>query len=146
MSNRIDLVRLQIQLAEGHPLPFSQEDVKMVGHAIECRINAEHPETFAPSPGTLSAFHVPGGAGVRVDSHVSSGTVVPPYYDSLIAKLIVHDKDRDHALRRLRSALREFVVEGIGTNIAFHRKLLEEDAFVTGQYDTTIVRKMMQDS
>lgn len=141
---RSDLVRLQIELAAGKALDFDQNDVRMEGHAIECRINAEHPETFVPSPGTLSSFHVPGGTGVRVDSHVTAGSVVPPHYDSLLAKLIVHDIDREHAIRRMRTALREFVVEGIHTNVRFHRRLLEVPEFVSGNYDTTIVKGMLE--
>ena len=144
MLVRSDLVRLQIQLAQGKALPFGQHDVRMDGHAIECRINAEHPETFVPSPGTLSSFHVPGGAGVRVDSHVTAGSIVPPHSDSLLAKLIVHDFDREHAIRRMQTALREFVVEGIHTNIRFHRRLLNLSEFNSGRYDTTIVRRMLE--
>ena len=142
MMVRRDLLRLQIQLSEGCPLPFEQEDVELRGHAIECRINAEDPVSFAPSPGVISALHVPGGAGVRVDSHVTTGTTVVPYYDSLLAKVIVHDIDRAHAIRRMKTALNEFVVEGIKTNIPFQRKILEHPDFVSGRYDTTIVQKM----
>ncbi len=143
MMVRLDLVRLQISLAAGDSIPFTQTDVALRGHAIECRINAEDPVTFAPSPGVISAFHVPGGAGVRVDSHVTTGTTVVPYYDSLLAKLIVHDFDREHAIRRMKTALKEFVVEGIKTNIPFQRKVLEHPDFMSGEYDTTIVQKML---
>lgn len=142
---RRDLLRLQIQLSEGIPLPFEQKDVFMGGHAIECRINAEDPITFAPSPGNISVFHTPGGAGVRVDSHITSGATVAPHYDSLLAKLIVHDIDRPHAIRRMKSALREFVVEGIKTNIPFQRKVLDHPDFASGDYDTTIVQKMFSE-
>ena len=141
---RSDLVRLQIELAAGKALQFDQSDVRMDGHAIECRINAEHPETFVPSPGILSSFHVPGGAGVRVDSHVTAGSIIPPHYDSLLAKLIVHDFDREHAIRRMQTALREFVIEGIHTNVRFHRRLLALSEFTSGNYDTTIVRRMLE--
>jgi acetyl-CoA carboxylase biotin carboxylase subunit len=142
MMVRRDLLRLQIQLSEGAPLPFEQSDVALRGHAIECRINAEDPVNFAPSPGLVSTFHVPGGAGIRVDSHITTGASVAPYYDSLLAKLIVHDIDRAHAIRRMKSALREFVVEGIQTNIPFHRRILDHPDFASGKYDTTIVQKM----
>ena len=145
MVTGLDLVRLQIQLAMGEPLPFAQEDLEMRGHAIECRVNAEDPISFAPSPGTITAYHVPGGTGVRVDSHVTQDSAVVPYYDSLLAKLIVHDMDRDHAIRRMRSALREIVVEGIRTNIPFHRRVLHHPDFVAGTYDTTIVPRMLND-
>ncbi|MGF1511553.1 MAG: acetyl-CoA carboxylase biotin carboxylase subunit [Myxococcota bacterium] len=140
---RRDLVRLQIQLSEGLELPFRQEDVTFRGHAIECRINAEDPVTFAPSPGVIQTWHTPGGAGIRVDSHVTSGTTVAPHYDSLLAKLIVHDIDRPHAIRRMKTALREFVVEGISTNISFHKKILDHPGFMNGDYDTTIVKRML---
>ncbi len=140
----MDLLRLQIQLSCGLELPFAQKDVEMRGHAIECRINAEHPERFTPSPGTISTYHVPGGHGVRVDSHVTTGTLIEPYYDSLIAKLIVRDFDRGHAVRRMQTALREFIVEGIDTNIAFHRKLLAREDFLSGKYDTTIVSRFLE--
>jgi acetyl-CoA carboxylase biotin carboxylase subunit len=144
MMVRRDLVRLQIQLSEGLELPFGQDDVQLRGHAIECRVNAEDPVTFAPSPGVITAFHVPGGAGVRVDCHVTTGATVVPHYDSLLGKLIVHDIDREHAIRRMKTALREFVVEGIHTNIPFHRKILEHPGFVSGDYDTTIVQRMLR--
>jgi acetyl-CoA carboxylase biotin carboxylase subunit len=143
MMVRMDLVRLQILLSAGFPLRFKQKDIKFAGHAIECRINAEDSRTFAPSPGTINTYHVPGGAGVRVDSHIASGSVVTPYYDSLLAKLIVHDYDRTHAIRRMKTALKEFVIEGIETNVDFHKELLEHEGFKKGEYDTTIVGKML---
>jgi acetyl-CoA carboxylase biotin carboxylase subunit len=143
MVTGIDLVRLQIQLSCGLPMPFAQKDISLRGHAIECRINAEDPESFAPSPGTITAYHVPGGHGVRVDAHVTSGTVVEPYYDSLLAKLIVRDFDREHAIRRMQTALKEFVVEGIKTNISFHKALLATSDFRSGRYNTTIVPRMI---
>jgi acetyl-CoA carboxylase biotin carboxylase subunit len=141
----IDLVRLQIELAAGRPLPITQDQVKLTGHAIECRVNAEDPISFAPSPGTITAFHMPGGSGVRVDTHATQDWTVPPHYDSLVAKLIVHDSDRRQAIRRMKSALREFVVEGIRTNIPFHRRVLENAEFLHGAYDTTIVPRMLAD-
>jgi acetyl-CoA carboxylase biotin carboxylase subunit len=146
MLVRRDLVRLQILLAQGEPLPFTQDDVHLEGHAIECRINAEDPVTFAPCPGTISDFHIPGGPGLRVDTHVTAGAVVPPYYDSLIAKVIVHDVDRAHAIRRMQSALRELVVTGIATNQTFHQRVLDNEAFASGVYDTTLVRQMQKKS
>jgi acetyl-CoA carboxylase biotin carboxylase subunit len=144
MVTGVDLVRTQILLAQGHPLETTQNDVRLRGHAVEVRVNAEDPERFAPSPGTITAFHMPGGVGVRVDSHVTSGTTVPPHYDSLIGKLIVHDFDRRHALRRLEGALREFVVEGISTNIDFHRRVLAHPGFAAGDYDTNLVRTLLE--
>jgi acetyl-CoA carboxylase biotin carboxylase subunit len=145
MVTGIDLLRLQIQLAAGKKLPFKQEDVTYRGHAIECRINAEDPFTFDPSPGQITAYHMPGGPGVRVDSHVTQDTMVQPHYDSLLAKVIVHDVDRMSAIRRMRSVLRELVVEGIKTNTAFHRRALENPSFVSGDYDTHIVHRIVGD-
>jgi len=130
----IDLVRQQIKVASGQALDFSQEDVTFTGHAIECRINAEHPETFMPTPGKVTSYHAAGGPGIRVDTMLYSGYSVPPFYDSLIAKLIVHGDDRDHALARLRSALDEFVVEPIHTTLPLHRKLLDAPAIKDGSY------------
>lgn len=143
MVTGVDLLRLQIQLAAGKKLSIKQEDVKWNGHAIECRINAEDPFTFDPSPGLITAYNMPGGPGVRVDSHVTQDTTVVPFYDSLLAKVIVHDVDRMHAIRRMRSVLRELVVEGIKTNTAFHRRVIEHPAFVSGEYDTHIVQRVV---
>jgi len=139
----VDLIRLQIELAAERPLPFEDDFLHPKGHAIECRINAEDPETFAPSPGTISAFHVPGGLGVRVDTFVTQDSVIHPHYDSLIAKLIVHDHNRTAAINRMKSALSEFVVEGIRSNIPFHRRAMEHEDFVTGDYDTHIAEKIV---
>ncbi len=130
----LDLVREQIRIAEGYPLTLRQQDVEFRGHAIECRINAEDPRTFAPSPGLVKQFHAPGGMNVRVDSGLYAGYRVPPYYDSMIAKLIVWGHTRDGALRRLRRALQEFVVEGMKTTIPLHQALLEEPDFQNGSY------------
>jgi len=130
----IDLVREQIRVAAGAPLSFEQADVQLHGHAIECRINAEDPQTFAPSPGRVTDFHAPGGLGVRVDSALYSGYTVPPYYDSLIAKLVVHGSTRNECLMRLNRALGEFVVGGIVTNIPLHQTLVGEADFVNGDY------------
>ncbi len=131
----VDLVREQIRIAAGAPLSFTQDDVTFNGHAIECRINAEHPETFMPTPGKVSAFHAAGGPGVRVESCLYSGYSVPPHYDSLIAKLIVHGDDREHCLRRLKRAIQEFIVEPIPTTLALHARLVDADAIKDGSYD-----------
>ena len=131
----LDLVREQIRVADGSPLELTQDDVRFAGHAIECRINAENPLTFAASPGTVTDYHTPGGLGVRVDSALYSGYRVPPYYDSLIAKLIVHGRNRNECLMRLRRALEEYVVGGLETTIPLHLALIEEGDFVNGAYD-----------
>jgi len=130
----LDLVREQIRIAEGHSLTLRQEDVVFRGHAIECRINAEDPRTFAPSPGLVKQYHAPGGMNVRVDSGLYAGYRVPPYYDSMIAKLIVYGTTRNGALRRLRRALEEFVVDGVKTTIPLHQALLDDPDFQTGNY------------
>ncbi|MBT4487118.1 MAG: acetyl-CoA carboxylase biotin carboxylase subunit [Rhodospirillaceae bacterium] len=130
----IDLVREQIRIAAGAPLSFSQEDIRFSGHAIECRINAEHPKTFVPSPGQVGDFHAPGGLGVRVDSGLYAGYRIPPYYDSLIAKLVVHGTTRNDCLMRLNRALGEFVVDGIEVNIPLHTDLIQEQDFIDGDY------------
>ena len=139
----IDLVREQITLSSGEPLKRKQEDIQMRGHAIECRVNAEDPVTFAPWPGKITAYSVPGGYGVRVDSSAYENYTVLPYYDSLLAKLIVYAEDRPTAIRRMQRALGEYVVQGIRTNIPFHRAALAEDAFREGQYDTRFVERLL---
>lgn len=140
----LDLVREQIRIAEGHPLTLRQQDVVFRGHAIECRINAEDPVTFAPSPGLVSHFHAPGGMNVRVDSGLYSGYRVPPYYDSMIAKLIVYGTTRAGAMRRLRRALEEFVVEGVKTTIPLHQKLLDDPEFQDGSYTIKWLEEWLQ--
>jgi acetyl-CoA carboxylase, biotin carboxylase subunit len=130
----LDLVREMLRVASGAPLGFDQNDIRISGHAIECRINAENPETFAPCPGRVVDYHAPGGLGVRVDSALYTGYSVPPYYDSMIAKLIVHGPDRNICLMRLRRALDEYVISGIDTTIPLHQKLLQAPAFVDGDY------------
>ena len=128
----IDIVQLQIRIAAGEKLPFSQRGIERRGHAIECRINAEHPYTFVPSPGRITMWHPPGGPGVRVDSHAYTNYVVPPHYDSMIGKVIVHGDTREQALARMRTALSETVVEGIQTNIPLHRELMNDSNFEAG--------------
>ena len=131
----IDLVREQIRIAAGLPLSFKQDDVKINGHAIECRINAENPITFIPSPGKIEEFHSPSGLGVRVEACVYSGYVVPPYYDSLIAKLIVHGDNRNHCISRLKQALKEIIIEPISTTIELHKDILDTKVMEEGSYD-----------
>ena len=140
----IDLVQEQIRIAAGGKLEIDQSQVKLAGHAIECRINAENPVTFMPSPGKVTAYHAPGGYGVRVDSHLYQGYTVPSYYDSLVAKLIVHGRDRDECVRRLRRALQEYVIAGIETNIPLHLRLLEEPDFISGNYDIHWLERFME--
>jgi len=130
----IDLVREQIRIAAGQVLGYTQKDVALAGHAIECRITAEDPETFAPSPGLVEVFHPPGGLGVRVDSALYAGYRVPPHYDSLVAKLITYGKTREEAIARMKRALREFVITGIKTTIPLHQRILEAPDFVAGDY------------
>ena len=131
----IDIVREQIMIASGLPLSFKQSDISINGHAIECRINAEHPETFIPSPGKISQFHSPGGMGVRVDACIYSGYIVPPNYDSLIAKLIIHGENRSHCILRLKQALKEIIIAPISTTIDLHKKILETKVMEDGSYD-----------
>jgi len=142
MVTGLDLVREQIKLAAGDDLsPSFTGRFRPRGHAIECRINAEDPISFAPSPGRITALNLPGGFGVRVDTHIYEGYVVPPNYDSLLAKLIVHAEDRDAAIRRMRRALDEFVVEGVKTNIKFHRQLMDHPDFQSGKLDTHFLER-----
>ena len=135
MITRIDLVNEQLLVAAGNGMSVTQDEVKITGHAIECRINAEHPSTFVPSPGTIQYYHPPGGLGVRVDSGVYQGYKIPPHYDSLIGKLIVHGRTRDECLKRLRRALDEFVVDGIETTLPLFRDLVQNPDMIAGDYD-----------
>ena len=146
MISGIDLVREQIRIATGAPLDYDQSAIRFSGHAIECRINAEHAETFVPSPGRIRSFHAPGGLGVRVDSALYDGYLVPPYYDSLIAKLIVHGSSRNECLMRLRRALEEFVIEGVKTTIPLHQDLIGEQDFINGAYDVHWLEKLLAQS
>jgi acetyl-CoA carboxylase biotin carboxylase subunit len=128
----VDIVQEQLHIAAGEPLRYKQSDIRLSGHAIECRVNAEHPYTFVPSPGRLTAWHPPGGPGIRVDSHVYQGYLVPPHYDSMIGKLLAYGKTRDQAIARMRGALMEMIVEGIQTNIPLHKDLMDDAAFQQG--------------
>ncbi|MCK4744177.1 MAG: acetyl-CoA carboxylase biotin carboxylase subunit [Sulfuriflexus sp.] len=143
MITGIDIVKEQIRIAAGMELSFKQEDVTINGHSIECRINAEHAETFIPSPGTINNFHAPGGIGVRVDSHIYNGYRVPPNYDSMIGKIITHGDTRDIAIARMRGALSELVIDGINTNIALHLDILNDSAFQAGGANIHFLEKKL---
>ena len=143
MVTLTDIVRNQIRVAEGEPLGFSQDDVIMVGHAIECRINAESPDTFTPSPGTITTFNLPGGPGVRVDTYVYPGYKVPPFYDSMIAKVIVHARTRELAIARMRRALDAMVIEGIKTTIPLHLKIMDSPDFQAGNFSTRFMEEFL---
>ncbi len=140
MVSGVDLVKEQIRIAAGEPLGYSQADVNLEGHAIECRINAEDPaRNFIPSAGTITALHFPGGPGVRIDSHLYQGYAIPPYYDSLLAKVIAYGRDRAESLARMKRLLAELTIEGVATTVPFHRALLEQPDFVAGDFDTEYV-------
>ncbi len=145
MITGIDLLQEQIRVADGESLRFRQQDVHFRGHAIECRINAEDPITFVPSPGRISQYHMAGGPGVRVDSHVYSNYLVPPYYDSMIGKIITHGMHRDEALARMNGALQEMVVDGIKTNLPLHRQLIQDSGFVKGQCDIHFLENLIRE-
>jgi acetyl-CoA carboxylase biotin carboxylase subunit len=140
----VDIVREQIRIASGAPLSYRQEDIKLFGHAIECRINAENPETFTPSPGRVSEYHAPGGLGVRIDSALYQGYVVPPTYDSLVAKLVVHGATRNECLMRLRRALEEYAIGGVETTIPLHQRLATTPDFIDGAYDIHWLERFVQ--
>ncbi|WP_173984883.1 acetyl-CoA carboxylase biotin carboxylase subunit [Magnetospirillum sp. SS-4] len=140
----IDLVREQIRIAAGAPLGYTQADVRFSGHALECRVNAEDPQTFTPCPGRIEGYHAPGGLGVRVDSGLYAGYRIPPHYDSMIAKLIVHGNSRNEALMRLRRALGEYVIEGIKTTLPLHNRLVQDSDFVNGDYDIHWLEKWVE--
>ncbi len=141
MVTLADIVRNQIRIAEGEDLGYKQDDLQIVGHSIECRINAEDPEKFTPSPGKITAFNIPGGPGVRVDTAVYPGYVVPPYYDSMIAKLIVHARTRELAIARMRRALEMMVIEGIKTTIPLHLKIMNDEKFQNGDFSTKFMEE-----
>ncbi len=140
----IDIVREQIRIASGAALGYTQDDITFHGHAIECRINAEDPETFVPCPGKITEWHAPGGLGIRVDSEIYSGYSIPPFYDSMIAKLIVHGKTRNAALMRLRRALEEFVIEGVKTTIPLHQEIISQAEYIDGQYNIHWLEQFME--
>ena len=139
----VDIVKEQIRIAAGESLSFGQEDVVMRGHAIECRINAESPSTLRPSPGKISVFDMPGGPGIRVDTAACADSIISPWYDSLVAKLVAHGRDRTEAIARMRRALDMTVIEGIETTLPMHRRILEDPDFVEGQLDTTFVERFI---
>ena len=143
MITGVNIVKEQIRIASGLPLSLTQDEISFKGHAVECRINAENPNTFIPSPGTVSQFHAPGGLGVRVDSHLYNGYQVPPYYDSLIAKLICHSEDRTAALNRTANALDEMIVDGIQSNITLHRQLVADERFRAVDFNIHYLEKLI---
>jgi acetyl-CoA carboxylase biotin carboxylase subunit len=143
MVTGVDIVKEQILIAAGERLRYRQEDIELRGHAIECRLNAEHSETFVPSPGRIEEFHAPGGPGVRMETHIYSGYVVPPYYDSMIGKLITHGEDRRSAIARMCNALRETVIDGINTNIQLQRRILTDAAFQAGGVNIHYLEKKL---
>ena len=144
MTTGIDIVQQQLRMARGEVLGLRQEDVQLNGHSLECRINAEDPITFMPTPGLIQRWEVPGGFGVRVDSHVTTGYRVPPYYDSMVAKVITHGATREEALARMRLALSEMIVDGISTNIPLHRDILDDPAFCAGGVDIHHLERWLQ--
>jgi acetyl-CoA carboxylase biotin carboxylase subunit len=140
----VDIVKSQIRIAQGETLPqILPGPITLRGHSIECRINAENPETFAPSPGRITGFHLPGGIGVRVDTWAYTDCVIPPYYDSLVAKLIVYGNDRAEAIARMRRALDMFVIEGIHTSIPLHQRILADPDFQAGRFDTSFINRFL---
>jgi acetyl-CoA carboxylase biotin carboxylase subunit len=141
MVTGIDLVKEQIRIAAGLPLSFTQSDIRIKGHSIECRINAEDPEKFTPSPGTITAFNPPGGLGVRVETAAYTQYVIPPHYDSMIAKLIVHAETRADAIMRMQRALNEFIIEGVKTTIPMHKKILDDPQFQKGDISTKFMER-----
>ena len=147
MVSGVDLMKEMIRVAAGEPLSVKQEDIHLQGHAMECRINAENPEkNFRPSPGKITDVHFPGGEGVRVDSAIYTGYEVPPYYDSMLAKLIVHADDREEAIRKMRSALGEVIIEGVDTNIDYQYEILNHKKFISGDIDVEFIGGMMNET
>jgi acetyl-CoA carboxylase biotin carboxylase subunit len=144
MVTGVDLIKEQLRIAGGQRLTLTQDDVRLAGHAIECRINAEDPgRGFAPCPGTVTAFRAPGGPGVRMDTHIEAGYRIPPFYDSMVGKLICWGTDRDEAIARALRALDELVVEGVTTTAGFHRVLLDSDGFRSGRFNTGYVAELL---
>ena len=144
MITGVDIVKQQLSIASGEPLTLKQEDIVVRGHAVECRINAEDPQNFTPSPGRIEYYHAPGGNGVRVDSHIYSGYVVPPYYDSLIGKIVCWGSNRKNALDRSRNALDEMVIEGIKTNLPLHRRLVSDDSVRSMDFNIHYLEKLLK--
>jgi acetyl-CoA carboxylase biotin carboxylase subunit len=143
MITGVDVVQAGILAAAGEPLPWRQRDITFSGHAIECRVVAEDPYTMLPSPGTIRGYHAPGGLGVRVDSGVAENSVIPVFYDSLVAKIVAHGKTRDEAIQRMRVALSEYQISGIKTNIALHQKVLQDPEFLAGDVHTRYLDKFI---
>lgn len=143
MVTGVDIVKEQLRIAAGNKLSYRQQDIRPHGHAVECRINAEDAETFLPSPGMINQYHTPGGPGVRVDSHIYAGYRVPPYYDSLIGKLVAHGENRTIALARMRNALAEMVIEGIKTNVPLHQRILSDASFIAGGTDIHYLERLL---
>jgi acetyl-CoA carboxylase biotin carboxylase subunit len=143
MVTGMDIVKESIRIAAGEPLQHRQRDIKLNGHAIECRINAEDPETLAPAPGQITAFNIPKGPGVRVDTAAHEQTFVSPFYDSMIAKVVVHGRDRAEAIARTRRSLDLMVVEGIRTNIPLLRRVVDHPGFIAGDYDTHLMDEIL---
>jgi len=141
MITGIDIIKEQIKIAAGEKLRFKQKHIRLRGHSIECRINAEDPDTFVPCPGKITGLHMPGGPGVRIDSAISCNCTVPPYYDSLLAKLIVHGESRGEAIARMAMALDELEIEGVKTNIPLHRKIMQDHDFIRGKVDINYLSK-----
>lgn len=138
----IDIIKEQLKIASGEELSYKQKDIKFTGHSMECRINAENPKkNFMPSPGRITGLHIPGGNGIRVDTAIYTDYLVPSCYDSMIAKVIVHGKDRNESIAKMKSALREFVIEGIDTNIEFLDEILNNENFIKNNYDTSFIKK-----
>jgi len=141
----IDLIKEQIKIASDHPLTIQQKDIVLRGHAMECRINAEDPKTFMPSPGTIKLLHQPGGPGIRFDSHLYSSYTVPPHYDSMVGKLISYGTTRQEAIARMRHALDEIIIDGIKTNIELHRRILQDKHFIAGGTNIHYLEKMLKE-
>ena len=143
MVTGVDIVKEQIYIASGKGLSYEQSEVHLHGHAIECRINAEDPETFMPSPGVIESYHAPGGPGIRMETHIYNGYMVPPYYDSMIGKLIAYGETRASALARMRVALNEIVIEGIKSNVPLQRQIITDPAFMQGGTDIHYLEKKL---
>lgn len=145
MVTGIDLIKMQLEIASGMPIELRQEDVRIVGHAIECRINAENPDRdFAPSPGKVARYHPPGGFGIRMETHIETGCVIPPFYDSMVGKLVCRGKDRNEAIARMLRALDEVVIEGVTTTADFHKMVLNHPKFQSSDFNTAFVGELME--